>query len=649
MTDSYIQRLTPATQTSGHSQATTSWNTSGAETGAGTIVGGRYVLRVAVGTGGMGTVWQATDNQLNRQVAVKEVVPPPGIAPEDREAMYRRMMREARAAAGLSHPSIVQVYDVVTDGGRPWVVMELLDARSLSDIVLQDGPLAPRAVAKIGVALLGALEVAHAANVLHRDVKPANVLVCTDGRCVLTDFGVARIPSDQQLTTPGMVLGSPHFISPERALGAPFGPPSDLFSLGVTLYLSVEGRPPFDRGEPIATMHAVVEDPVPPPMRAGVLTEVLYGLLEKDPARRWDAPTAREALRELLAGPLASATPQFPTDPYAMVPAQRLPWQGGQDSRIGGRALLAPGEIPTDRVASAPAADPGHDSGDDTAVFVRPALDDRHDPYAGLTDPYEQTPDAYTSSGTSQSPTTGDATPLSAPAVAVWPDQPAGSAAKPALNPVGQVGGQMLTAIRRAPRPVLLAAGGGALALLLIVILVVTSSRDDPVDPVLGQAPTSQPSAAPPADEPLLEVEQYAGRGVVVNLPAGWQGRDNPDLVYVDFVDPGDARLAIRLVREQWNGPAQGLIEVAERNIQQSTSCAEPYERLRLTDLELAGRAGALLEYTCGTGEDMRRARWATVVHNGVAYSLRLTTPASMFDDHTVVFDELVRSFQLTD
>src|SRR5690606_26696707 len=163
--------------------------------------------------GGMGTVWRAHDRQLGRRVAVKEVVPPPGIAPEDREAMYQRMLREARAAAGLSHPGIVQVYDVVTDAGRPWVVMELLDARSLSDVVLQDGPLPPRAVAKIGIALLGALEVAHAAGILHRDVKPANVLICSDGRCVLTDFGVARIPSEQQLTTPGMVLGSPHFIS----------------------------------------------------------------------------------------------------------------------------------------------------------------------------------------------------------------------------------------------------------------------------------------------------------------------------------------------------------------------------------------------------------------------------------------------------
>ncbi|HEY6594875.1 MAG TPA: serine/threonine-protein kinase, partial [Asanoa sp.] len=284
----------------------------------GSLVGGRYSLRAAVGHGGMGTVWRASDTLLRRDVAVKEVVLPPGLAPSDRDAMYERTLREARAAAALQHPAVVQVYDVVTEAGRPWIVMELLDARSLADIVIDDGPMAPRPVAKIGIALLGALEVAHANGVLHRDVKPANVLICADGRCVLTDFGVARMPTDVQLTTPGMVLGSPHFISPERAMGSEFGPPSDLFSLGVTLYTAVEGRPPFDKGDAIETMHAVVEDPPAPTQRAGVLTDVLFGLLEKDPAKRYDVVTARGMLRELMAGPLASKAPaHLMTDPYA--------------------------------------------------------------------------------------------------------------------------------------------------------------------------------------------------------------------------------------------------------------------------------------------------------------------------------------------
>ncbi|MFD2766911.1 serine/threonine-protein kinase [Micromonospora eburnea] len=327
----------------------------------GTTIGGRYSLRSPVGNGGMGTVWRATDTLLRRDVAVKEVVLPPGLAPSDRDAMYERTLREARAAAAIQHPAVVQVYDVVTEGGRPWIVMELLDARSLADMVIEDGPVAPRAVAKIGIALLGALEVAHAIGVLHRDVKPANVLICTDGRCVLTDFGVARMPTDVQLTTPGMVLGSPHFISPERAMGQDFGPPSDLFSLGVTLYTAVEGRPPFDKGDPIETMHAVVEDPPAPPQRSGALTRVLMGLLEKDPARRMDVHTARAMLRELLAGPLTSnaTAVNSVTDPYAVVPVQRpatppaiITPEPKPTGQIGGRAMIAPGESLTDRLAA---------------------------------------------------------------------------------------------------------------------------------------------------------------------------------------------------------------------------------------------------------------------------------------------------------
>ena len=321
----------------------------------GTIIGDRYELRSPIGNGGMGTVWQAVDTVLRRDVAVKEVLLPPGMPPSDRSAMYERTLREGRAAAALSHPSVVQVYDVVTDGGRPWIVMELLQARSLSEIIIADGPIAGRAVAKIGIALLGALEVAHAAGVLHRDVKPANVLICADGRCVLTDFGVARMPSESNLTQPGMVLGSPHFISPERAIGAAFGPPSDLFSLGVTLYTAIEGRPPFDRGDPFETMRAIVEDPPVPPVRAGVLANVLMGLLEKDPARRWTVPQARQELRELSSGPLAAR----PVSPAAMQtqvrPSVALAWTGGVGaSATGGRTWVCMAAGLTGRDASGP-------------------------------------------------------------------------------------------------------------------------------------------------------------------------------------------------------------------------------------------------------------------------------------------------------
>jgi eukaryotic-like serine/threonine-protein kinase len=602
--------------------------------GPGTVVGGRYALRAAVGTGGMGTVWRASDTHLNRDVAVKEVVPPPGIAPDDRDAMYVRMNREARAAASLSHPGIVQVYDVVTDSGRPWVVMELLDARSLSDMVLEDGPLAPRAVAKIGVAMLGALEVAHAAGVLHRDVKPANVLVCTDGRCVLTDFGVARMPTDQQLTTPGMVLGSPHFISPERAMGAPFGPPSDLFSLGVTLYAAVEGRPPFDKGEPIATMHAVVEDDPVPPQRAGALTEVLYGLLEKDPARRWDAVHARGVLRDLLAGPLASKTPMFQTDPYAVVQTQQIApaatVNGGE--RIGGRALLGPGELPTDR----------------------------SDPYGALPDPYAQPdpyavpagypppepypvpagyppPEPYREPDTVVTPTWGGS--HRAPDVPVTGGPP---------RRVGELAGRAwsgaLALVRRVPPAVQVAVAAGLTAVVLVAVVLAVNSRGGGTDQVADPGQSGQSVA--PSGDPAFETETYTGRGVEVNLPALWVSNDDPGLLYVDFQDPEDPNVAVRLVVEPWSGDAEGLAEVAEGNIQ-NRGC-DGYERVLLDEIEVAEQTGALLEYTC-EGDAPRRARWVTVVENGTAYSFRFTAPESIFADREAIFDELLRTFHLTE
>ncbi|HLU43784.1 MAG TPA: protein kinase [Natronosporangium sp.] len=648
--------------------------------GPGTVVGGRYELQAAVGHGGMGTVWRAHDRQLGRRVAVKEVVPPPGIAPEDREAMYQRMLREARAAAGLSHPGIVQVYDVVTDAGRPWVVMELLDARSLSDVVLQDGPLPPRAVAKIGIALLGALEVAHAAGILHRDVKPANVLICSDGRCVLTDFGVARIPSEQQLTTPGMVLGSPHFISPERAMGKPFGPASDLFSLGVTMYAAVEGRPPFDEGDPIATMHAVVEDPPPPPERAGPLTEVLYGLLEKDPDRRWDTATARAALRRLLAGPLASNSLLYPTDPYAVVPAQRQPSRISGPStdspaptapprrraKVGGRAMLAPGESITDRLRRVRS---GESYGTEPERSVAgsttyEALGSTVESQTVSGEPSWESPTRPTSPAGGWVPAPRSGGRHSAPPTRSYRSEGHVGASRPRhgapapdgpaawLRHWGRVAGDLaargLEAALRLPRPVQLAAAAGLAALLLlVVVLVVVSGGDSEAPPGTDAAPVTGADAD---DQPLLPVQEYTGRGVRIHIPADWTAvKDDPELVYVDFVDPDDASVMVRLVVEAWSGDARGLVEVAEQSIQQSSSCPEPYQRVEITEQQVGGLTGSQLEYTCGEGDQLRRARWVTVVSDGTAYSLRLIAPDQQFADREVIYQELLRSFQLTE
>ncbi|MEU9333687.1 protein kinase [Streptomyces sp. NPDC048290] len=279
------------------------------EPGEERVVAGRYRLLSPLGEGGMGTVWRARDEVLHREVAVKEVRAPAGLPAPDVERMYARLEREAWAAARVSHRNVVTVYDVATEEGRPWIVMELVRGVSLSETLEADGPMTPQRAALVGAEVLAALRAAHEAGVLHRDVKPGNVLLANDGRVVLTDFGIATLEGTSALTMTGEVVGSPEFLAPERALGRTPGPESDLWSLGVLLYAAVEGISPFRQDTPLSTLRAVVEDALPPPRRAGALGPVVAGLLRKDPAER---PAAADAERELrLVG--AGGTPRADT------------------------------------------------------------------------------------------------------------------------------------------------------------------------------------------------------------------------------------------------------------------------------------------------------------------------------------------------
>jgi hypothetical protein len=263
----------------------------------------------------MGTVWHAEDTVLGRSVAVKEITFPLGLSDKDRDVLRERTRREARAAARLDHPSAVTVYDVVEDGDAPYLVMELVEARTLAEVVREDGPLSPERTAEVGLDLLGALEAAHQQGIVHRDVKPSNVLVRDDGRVVLTDFGITTSTGDSSITHTGLLLGSPAYIAPERARGEPPGPPSDLWSLGATLFTAVEGRPPFDGGEPLLTVTAVVTGEHAPYAAAGPLEAVLDGLLEKDPALRLDTARARPLLQQV-----ATRAPSPPTRALATPP-----------------------------------------------------------------------------------------------------------------------------------------------------------------------------------------------------------------------------------------------------------------------------------------------------------------------------------------
>ena len=290
------------------------------------VVAGRYALTDVIGRGGMGVVWLADDHLLERRVALKELCFPADLTDDERGVLCERTRREARAAARLDHPCVIRVYDVVEEEGKPWLVMEHVPSRSLQQILEETGPLPPETVARIGLDLLEALDAAHAAGIVHRDVKPSNVLVDGQGRACLTDFGIATATGDSSLTTGGALIGSPSYMAPERAHGDTPGPPVDLWSLGATLYTAVEGRPPFDRGEPMATLLSVVSEHPAPMLRAGPLKPVLRGLLEKDPTRRTTAVQARPQLSAVAAGLAPPSAPgAAPPQPVAPPPQPVAP------------------------------------------------------------------------------------------------------------------------------------------------------------------------------------------------------------------------------------------------------------------------------------------------------------------------------------
>ncbi|WP_345628900.1 serine/threonine-protein kinase [Rugosimonospora acidiphila] len=586
---------------------------------------------MAIGNGGMGTVWHAADTILRRDVAVKEVLLPPGMAASDRDAMYERTLREARAAAALSHPSVVQVYDVVTEGGRPWIVMELLHARSLADMIISDGPLAPRAVAKIGIALLGALEVAHGAGVLHRDVKPANVLICTDGRCVLTDFGVARMPAESNLTTPGMVLGSPHFISPERAVGGAFGPPSDLFSLGVSLFTAVEGRPPFDKGDPFETMRAVVEEPPAAPVRAGLLAPVLYGLLEKDPARRWDVRAARQALRDLLAGPLASNASQHVTDPYTVVPVAQPPRpvyqsdRAAQQGQIGGRAMLAPGELPTDRISGRPVPPPPHNLAGGPAMLEH-------------TSPGFPPPPTFPNQPQPTFPNQPQPTFPNQPQRGTVHGKPRGGGM---LADISAGAKPLLNRFRGLPKAAQAGIVGGVAVVLVIAIIGLAGGFGGG-----SSTPAARASAAASPSGPGLPVVKYSDpRGFSLNVPADWKQTGSS---YFDFTDPKDPLRRLRVNVETAGNSNADYMKAVGRALDNPKVCTAPYKQVALNDdVTLSGHPAAELEYTCGTGPDARHGIWRATVIDKKAYEFYLSVEDSRFAASKPIYDEAVESYKL--
>lgn len=330
-------------------------------------IDGRFELLERLGTGGMGTVWRARDLALEREVALKEVRPPAASATTDEDTASRklreRVLREARALARINHPAVVTIHHIIDQAPHPWLVMELVPGSNLHARLAQ-GPLEPPAAARLGREVLGGLRAAHAAGILHRDVKPANVLLRTDGSAVLTDFGIAALQGSTSLTATGELIGSPEYIAPEHIRSAAEAPAADLWSLGMLLYVAVEGHSPLRRETALATLAAVFDAPIPPPVRSGPLTPVLNALLVREPTARPDATTLDAMLAQVAQGttppphapPALPATP--PPPPAAPAPPASPPsGQPTQTSPAPARPA-PPQDPPVDLSPPAPPIDP---------------------------------------------------------------------------------------------------------------------------------------------------------------------------------------------------------------------------------------------------------------------------------------------------
>jgi len=614
--------------------------TASADGATGRVVGGRYTLRATVGTGGMGTVWRAFDEVLRRDVAVKEVLLPRGLPPQERALLCERTLREARAAAALNHPSVVRVYDVVTDSERPWIVMELVQARSLAEIIRQDGPLPVQRVAEVGLAVLGALEAAHAAQVLHRDVKPGNVLLGTDGRTTLTDFGVARTPGESPLTSTGLLLGSPQYIAPERARGRAFGPPSDLWSLGATLYAAVEGRAPFDRGDPLPTMTAVVSEPPDPATLAGPLLPVLSGLLEKDPAMRWDADRARAGLQLVLAVP--TGEPAAPRTP-----------QHSRRSRAAARPASGAPAHAARRASGAPAhaARPGSGAPAHAAPEPAPAAPTSGAPALPAPAPGPPAHPAPAVAGVPATPAPISGPPghgrAAVPAPPAPPRPRGATTAVPYLDdlPAGRPR-------RRRPHSTT-----GRLALLAaaaVLVVLVAGFGTYGLSTALHEQGTAAPRKTTPAASPLPSATPVAtttytdpGGRFSLAVPKGWEQTDDSPL---DFEDK-DAERLFR-VNVLPAADQRAAFAAGESYARRGGGGITRYERLRLEDTptRLAGRPAAEWEWTFTARKTSTRkhvlVRGITV--DGTSYMLYLSVPEARFAADRAFLDEATRTFRLT-
>ncbi|MFF7766523.1 serine/threonine-protein kinase [Streptomyces massasporeus] len=560
----------------------------------GLLIAGRYRLAESIGSGGMGRVWRAHDEVLHRSVAIKELTAALYVSESEQAILLARTRAEARAAARINHSAVVTVHDVLEHDGRPWIVMELVEGRSLADAVKEEGRVEPREAARIGLWVLRALRAAHTAGVLHRDIKPGNVLLGRDGRVLLTDFGIAQIEGDTTITRTGEVVGSVDYLAPERVRGHDPGPSSDLWALGATLYTAVEGRSPFRRTTPLTTMQAVVEEEAAELQHAGPLTPVIISLLRKDPNTRPDASEAEQMLAEAAEG-------RRPNGAQAYVPTQYGGPTPYRDSHSGtGTAATGTGPV-------------GTGSGSHTRTPLPPL---------------SGTPATGTS--TAGTPPYGPTGPTTIGAAATGP-QPTGTGRRRRLRTLALV--------------VALAAiiGGGT----AVVLQQWHQNRQ-------GDSGTSvSTTQGPGGSVPDSWIRYDDPAGFSLHLPKGWKRTPfgpQGELKQIDY-SPDGGRHFVRIAIDR--SPDFADPYAHQLDLEQQLQRLVDYKRVTLERNVYRDREGARWEYTwTAQPKDIkfpgpRRAVEETyVARDGTEYALYMSSPAADWPTASKQFTALLQGWQ---
>ena len=665
----------------------------------GRVIAGRYRLEAPIGRGAMGVVWRARDQLLDRDVAIKEVHIADTLTEAERATAFQRTLREAKTAARLNHPAVVTVYDVAEDGGRPWIVMQLVHAQSLDQVLATSGPLSPRRAADMARQLLSALSVAHAAGVMHRDVKPSNVLLGSDDRAVLTDFGIATFADDPKLTQTGMVMGSPGFTAPERIRGEDASPASDLWSLGATLFAAVEGHGPFEqRGGAITTMSAIINEEAPEAPAAGALGPVIAALLRREPVDRPDASAAARMIADVLPR-LPDRPPGTPTGYEATAlsassrPASPQPGSAPPGSAPPGSA--PPGSVSPGSVRPR-APQPG-----ENAFAYEPTVVKPPDSPAGATGP----PGSIQASAAQTAPTTPQPSQGRPPDFSSWYNQSPRSGASPGgsgsgypppagYGPTGwsgqgsqqAQGAPAWSGAEYAPPRRRRSGLGWKAAVVALAIIgaaagaatVVLLHRDHSGSPqgqgqgqstgtgsASGSASGSSSATLPPATLQIIDAINHRATGPLpsgftttsqpaaanetagfsIAAPTSWQKTTNGYQTYLqDPTDP-NTNILIDLTPHTYQDMLQEAQYIESRSIPRFPG----YHRVGMAATNVRGTTGSWWKFTWNNKGVQQEALDVLFVARTSAgtqsYALYMTAPVSQFDQMRPTFDEEAETF----